>query len=504
MPQERPFARRRANRRRRGFGEDSAGRGRAKQREGQPLAVGLLSLVGALVFLAVYEIQASDRSSVDKLFTLAWLNNFALSAQIILLRRAYASFLSPVVLYSLFLSLFTSGRLVLLSLGIEPPGADIVMREATHSTVRAAAFYLCAFSSYCIGAALVNVLPYAARQGGRVKVSAEEWRRSLASVGALCATVGFLPFAVANFNNFRVVLTGGYSEYYQPGARLDSPILALGYLFVTGVIFWGCSGGLRRQRTAAIAMTVIGLLRLAIGDRGEGMIYLLTALILTRQLRSGRASWVAPGLVAGFAVFAIPAIGLLRQSFGSGNVSLQEAFLAQNPLVTTLETLGGTIYPLIKVMELVPLDTEFTLGASYLSGLLRIVPTRLLPGWLGEVSTDPLTASPASWLMQRLGLSYGQGFTPFSEAYMNFGWFGGCIFLLIFGLAIGALMRLPGGSESSRLRVAFVVAFFALCGFSVRGSFNFVLPYLLRYVLVPCLLVVIFAHAIHGRERRRA
>jgi oligosaccharide repeat unit polymerase len=179
-------------------------------------------------------------------------------------------------------------------------------------------------------------------------------------------------------------------------------------------------------------------------------------------------------------LMAIPAIGLMRQSFGkSAATGTAQTETELNPVESTLDTMGGTLFPLVKVMELVPSGTPFVGGATYASSVIRLVPHSLRPGRLAELGSEPLYSSPATWLMKSLGMSYGPGFTPFAEAYLNFGWWGGGLAMFLFGMLFSSLLTVPNAKLSSwPLRMAVALASFALLGFSVRGSFNLVVPFL--------------------------
>ena len=460
------------------------------------LSVELLIVIA--VFVGVYGIvgTAPAQLTIESLYRLSWLNNAVLVVQIIVLRKSFGSLTAPVVLYAVFLSLFTSGQLILFSIGVEPSGADVLNREAAYSVARATAFYLTAFTLFCAGCLLTNEVKRnkPAREGPTP--TPDDWQRSLLSVGGVCLVVGLVPFLVSNYHNFRVVLTEGYSGYYAEGARLESPLLSLSYLFITGLVFVGCAGRPRARDAAAGTLVAIALMRLAAGDSGEGMIYLLSGYLLRTQFaRSDSGKRIMLVLIFAFALLAIPAVGLMRQSFGGGTGDLGTALQQDNPLETTLGTIGGTLFPLVSVVELVPAAVPYAAGATYLSSVTRLMPEILHAGPLADIAADPLYSSPATWLMNYRGMSYGPGFTPFAEAYLNFGWWAGCLALLLYGVLTALLLRLPNKASTAwPFRTALVLATFALLGFTVRGSFNLVVPFLFWYVFLPGVPVVLFAH----------
>ncbi|WP_164860564.1 O-antigen polysaccharide polymerase Wzy [Rhodococcus sp. X156] len=412
--------------------------------------------------------------------------------------------MAPTVLYAGLLSIFTSGQLVLFSVGIDPSGADVLNREAQASVIRAAVFYMVAYCFFCAACVATNEIAGARPARYRAGPSLDDWRTALRSTGAVCIVVGAVPFMVANLHNFRVILTEGYSGYYAEGARISSPLLNLSYLFIVGLVFIGCGGVESHRKWAALALASVAILRLAAGDRGEGMIYLLTAYLVGTQLaRVGKGRRLKLILVFIFAIIAIPAVGVIRQSFGGVGVGLLDSIREQNPFETTLQTTGGTLFPLVKIMELIPAAEPFAAGGTYVSSVAHLFPG-FLRGPLTDIAADTGFSSPATWLMERMGMSYGPGFTPFAEAYMNFSWIGGCGAMFVYGVLFTTLLRVPTQvSSAGPLRVALVIASFALVGFSVRGSVNFVVPFLFRYVLVPGVAVALIAQGLRRSRGRK-
>ena len=432
----------------------------------------------------------------DRMFDLAWWNNGLLFAELLILRRSFGSVMTPAPMFALLLSLFTSGQMITYSFGIEPRDASVLNRESWTSIINGFEFYLIAFVAFCSAMIMVNEFVRPKPRRAVTEEASNAWEHGMRTVGWLCAVVGGLPFAVVTWNNLQVVVTQGYSGYYDPASRLGGPLVGLGYLFVSGVILLGLSGKRSQLKGTTITLGVVALIRLAAGDRGEGMIYLLTALLMWKVMERSEHRQRLVFVVIGFvAVLLIPTIGVVRHSLAAQGIgSLKEAFTAENPLIDTLNTIGGTLFPLVKVTELVPAGAPFAHGGSYASSVIGLIPDALLSETLREFVADSFYARPAVWLQDRLDMSYGPGYTPFAEAYLNFGFTGGIVALSIFGGLLSLWLR---GYDPSRpaphFQMALILISFALLGFSVRGSFTQMAPFTLRYVLFPALLVSLFA-----------
>lgn len=75
--------------------------------------------------------------------------------------------------------------------------------------------------------------------------------------------------------------------------------------------------------------------------------------------------------------------------------------------------------------------------------------------------------------------------------------------MLVFGIICALVLRLPrAGSIAWPVKTAFVLATFALLGFTVRGSFNLVVPFSVHYILLPGFALALTANGFRkARER---
>lgn len=465
-----------------------------------PFLLQLVLMTSTIVVIVLI----GDQSAWNAEVRLQWLSRFALLQlvfQITILLRCFRSPLAPPLVFSFFLSIFSSGWLILRSFNLHAARYDVISRLSPESINDATQFYLLSYAAYGLGVAFVGsrpARPRAISDDALHEARETEYRRSLSIVGDACIAIGVGPFLASTVNNLLVVVRSGYSAYYDQGSRLESPLLALAPYFTVGLIISALAADAPKARWAIRAVLVLALIRFAVGDRGEGFIYLITAAMARHYSphNSGRLrfSRLRLALLVSGSVVLIPLIGSLRQRWGqAGGISVS-GIAEDNPIVGTLRTMGGTLYPLVTSMELVPSNQNYLYGGTYLSGVLRIFPGFLRPSW----SLDSLYASPATWLQQQKGLSYGPGFTPFAEAYINFGVIGGCVALFMMGVIATRVLHIS--TEATLRRIVFVVIVFALCGFVVRGSFNAPVPFIVRYAMVPMLAARLIMAA---RSRRR-
>ena len=91
-----------------------------------------------------------------------------------------------------------------------------------------------------------------------------------------------------------------------------------------------------------------------------------------------------------------------------------------NPITDVLSEMGGSLYPLTRVMQIMPIQEPFRYGQSYLYSLLAPIPN------LGFWDIHPAKRYGALdvWLTDRDNALWGLGFSIIAEAYYNFGYWG--------------------------------------------------------------------------------
>lgn len=457
--------------------------------------------IGAQLALAVifsFALLVVGGEGEEELLRLSWLGNVLLVTQLLVLVAKLRSVLTPIVVVSVLLFLFSAGKVMLVSLGVDFPATDVLFREDIHAVARAYSFVLVAFAWYMVG---VTVVP-SVSEPTEMRDRKFNWRSGIFLSGVLCLVAGLPSFVVVNVSNFSIVRTQGYSGYYEEGARLESPLLGLSHLFISGLIFIACAGSRRARRYCIIFIVLVALLRLSLGDRGEGFIYIFTAYFLTlvdRDTARRRTKLLAAAVVLAMALLT-PVIGAYRQTFGGGVDDFAGLRLWQLT-VETLSVLGATLFPTVKITELVEAGWPLSSGLSYVASFARLIPGPIRIGPVGDFVSEDLYGSPGKWLQDSLGLSYGPGFTPFAEAYLNFGYAGGVVALLVVGVLFGLLFRLPASlGNASLIRLVVCICSFALVAFVVRGSMNTFVPYLFRYVALPLVLAWLIAAASSSKQ----
>ncbi|NPV82276.1 MAG: O-antigen polysaccharide polymerase Wzy [Candidatus Aminicenantes bacterium] len=162
--------------------------------------------------------------------------------------------------------------------------------------------------------------------------------------------------------------------------------------------------------------------------------------------------------------------------------------------IEAISEIGGSMYPLIMTMNLVPGEYQYRFGKSYLYSLITIIPN--LGFW--DIHIGYREANLGDWLMGVLNLGYGPGYSLIAEAYINFGWFG-IIFLLLLGY-LYAYVFLLLESDNARNNIilsCFVLTFFYFSITTIRNSFIANVRALFYYAIPTYFLAIYISNKIN-------
>lgn len=442
-----------------------------------------------IFFIAVYFI-ADKQYSNNYLLSLIWLNNIAFLTQIYIQYRIFKSIINPITLFSTFLFLFSSGHLVLYSLNLDIGAFNTFERLGNETLIQTIPFLILGFTFFQLGVTYIANKSHSFKYNILVQFDLED--KTIFNIGVFFFLMGIVPYTISNLNALYVITELGYSAYYKEDTRINIPFAGFSDYVFTGIILI-VIGGVRRYKLIAIVFLVfLALLKLLSGDRGGGIIFILSAYMLYIYfIRKNKVGIIPTAILVTILMSLVPTIGILRHSATSATGNFFSILLENNLFTSTLSNLGATIWPLGKIIEIFPNEEGYIFGASYLAALIYLIPSVLRLGPISEISSNILYMSPANWLMNYLGMTYGPGFTPFAEAFLNFGW-NGIFALFFYGVFITKVMMYkPKDTRKIPLSIGFGILSFLLLGMSARGTFNIMLAYFFRYILIPYFIIIL-------------
>ena len=225
-----------------------------------------------------------------------------------------------------------------------------------------------------------------------------------------------------------VSITGGYLALYEGGISLISTLEeVLSMLFIPSLFLLLAANKndkrVRRLLITIFSVYIIGFLMS--GGRSVAMgLGLCLMLFYHKQInpyKGKRLIW--PLIIGVLLIFLIPIIGELR---GMNNRTINDLLQIieytvkeNNVIVSTMNSMGFSLFPMVKTIEIVPNIQEYSYGLELCAAILAILPSRLTFGY----SFASVAALP-DWLRSTLNMDYGPGYSLIAESYYNFGWFG--------------------------------------------------------------------------------
>jgi len=213
------------------------------------------------------------------------------------------------------------------------------------------------------------------------------------------------------------------------------------------------------------------------------------------------------GAAAAVFLLVFPLVRSTRDVSGTERLSvslLRGAFSSiDNPAVSIVSEMGSSMGTIAYTVELVPSERDFDYGMGYLYALVT-----LLPNLFWDVHPSIARGTPASWLVETVAPSIaraggGLGYSFIAEAYLNFGWLGPTLGMMLFGFAYVAFWLWAECARGPAKLVA-VACFVPYCLFFVRADSTLLVRPFVWYCIGPYLLFRVVRHIQTGAGKTSA
>lgn len=137
-----------------------------------------------------------------------------------------------------------------------------------------------------------------------------------------------------------------------------------------------------------------------------------------------------------------------------------------NPFVSLMAEMGCSMYPMGATIQLVPARDDYRLGSTYLWSFSTLIPN------LGFWDRHPAQeyCNMGNWLVDKLNLTYGPGYSIAAEAYINFGFFG-FIFFFFYGKLLSKYCRYIN-KENVQYNPFYIIATLIFLWFAIKTVRN--------------------------------
>ncbi|MGO9262257.1 MAG: O-antigen polysaccharide polymerase Wzy [Bryobacteraceae bacterium] len=403
--------------------------------------------------------------------------------------------------YSLFViaaGLFNAGQALLELFGMNSGG---ILQGEVQTDILTKALFLVAVSMLCLHTGALLALSRKSR-GKPIEDSSPTRDRAARLVGWLLLAIAFVPTLNLLRGSFDLVLDYGYMGLYTHRiAALVS--FALSGFLMPGTIFL-LAGSKRSRWTQLFCVAFTALYAgayLFLGSRGAAAI---TCVAVVWVFESGIRR-IPRSLIWIFTVAAVLVFPLVRETRNisgkyrlSWESQIESLSNLENPVSSSISEMGHSLVTVTHTLALVPDIRPFDLGASYFYAATAVIPNL---GW--EVHPSVAHGLLSDWLTSTVDPSIfssggGLGFSFIAESYLNFGWFGGPLWLGFVGFCVTSLFLTADATDPAKH--ALVGSFLSFFFLFARGESAGVTRGLVWYAVVPYLLVT--ALAMRGRPRK--
>lgn len=231
------------------------------------------------------------------------------------------------------------------------------------------------------------------------------------------------------------------------------------------------------------------------GNRGMMvMLFLATLWLFHFRIRRIPLRIYAVCIVAAFVV--CPAVDYMRHESGMNRFSpsrlIERMSMEPNPMVVSLNIMGGSLRTVSYTMMVVPEKRDFLWGKGYLWVATTVCPNLF---WAEHPSMQHVNYS--YWLTKTVepktaANGGGVGFSLFAEMFLNFSWFGTPFVCIVLGLAVGyfsaIVVRSPGP-----LYYAAAAIIISILPFFARGSTQEVMRPLFWFCIIPIIVFYLWS-----------
>ena len=335
-----------------------------------------------------------------------------------------------------------------------------------------------------------------------VKFENKELKNSINKV-ALVMFCASSPFVFIDlFQKMIISITSGYLALYESGARTSVSNLAevLSMFFVPSLFLLLAANKDSKKKRILIVSTMLVYIGgfLMSGGRSVAMgLGMCLILFYHRQIKPYKKTRVIQLIIVGVIVLImIPVVGEVR---GLENRSIDEIMnvirkilTEENVFITTLNSMGFSIFPMVKTMEIIPKIQGFSYGFEYICTVLAVIPSIFFLGY----SFASIAALP-DWLKNTLNMDYGPGYSIIAESYYNFGW-GGLITMFITGIAIQKVFTNKRNGSYHILYDAIICIILYFLSLVIRNSILLFFRNILYGIIIPLIII----RLITKKERR--
>lgn len=337
--------------------------------------------------------------------------------------------ISPYVIFLICMYIFNFGQCLLYPFPVDFKDKELIgyLGITPIGLYKAELYTLMMLAGFHLGA-----LFYIKNRKAKQKITWDFNSYRIRRIGLGLIVISIVPYYYSLIEDMIWSLSYGYGALYERDVKIG--IDNLGSFFADYFIpaciclYVGYSNNRNIQRIIELLLLFNALVLFVTGGRTVGVIILGLLIVLYNYVyKAFSKKQVIMLCFSGF--FFLSAMSVVAEFRVSSNRSL-EAYstksVSSNKAILAIAEMGSSMSCLIKTREIISDTGELRYGSTYLYALTSIIPN--LGFW--DIHPAKAGANMSDWLTDKLGLTYGTGFSMTAEAYINFGFF--CWIFMIF------------------------------------------------------------------------
>lgn len=352
--------------------------------------------------------------------------------------------ISPYVVFLLTLYVFSFGQSFLWAFGAESERTLVGFQGITISDIfKAQVLTLIMLSFFHIGATSYLIKQEKKGSLHNNQIDFKSYSNKLKQIGWFLFFISIVPYGKETIKEAIMSVMMGYGALYEGEEAIGLNNLSgvIADYFIPSVIclFIAYKDNVFMRNLFSIVILLNIVIILITGGRSNAVVLIAILVILYHYLiRKFTRKWLVVGVIGGIFLLQILAYVGSTRTEGGRSLSMAEMESGSSAAVDALAEMGGSMFCLIKTMDLIPSKSDYRYGKSYAFAFTTLVPN------LGFWSIHPAKkeSNLGDWLTETLGLSYGTGFSMCAEAYANFGYLGIIMFYfmgLLFANILGKI-----------------------------------------------------------------
>lgn len=310
----------------------------------------------------------------------------------------------------------------------------------------------------------------------------------LEQVGWISLFIGIIPRIYIDCKQISMQLNGDYLNALNNINKYGIVgILALFFYVGAAIVMYTSVNHRIRARIILVLITIWEMITMLSGGRIYAMSLIIVLFYLyCLKIEQPKMKTVVLGGIAGGVISIIMAVISRVRIVGSFNTSdiqnmLSGDFLNQNPIISFLVEMGGTMKSLAYSIQDFPSYSNYALGKTYLETIISVIP------FIGEKIVD---IKNLVYIYNFRSFMYLGG-SWLGEVYFNFSWLG-CIICFFIGRWIFRIDKtLEDNNENNNIVTMFCLAFlFYIIRYTRDYFYGFAQPIQVCVVLLMMSIIV--------------